>query len=342
MRTALLAALFALTAPLAARADRVGASSAEFLRLGAGARALGMGEAYTAVAEGPEAAYWNPAGVAHARRIELGYTRSELAAGLHHDHVAVAAPVPRLGGGLAASFTRLSQDSIAQVDATNRSRGSFSPHSSALAVTYAREFLNDEHEAVNEKYFGDSWNVPHAIHPIYEENEPWTGQIAVGATLKFVNENLGTRSASTIAGDFGAMYRPSDMQSLIMAGAVRHLGGRLRFIAESQPLPTEAALAVAYDARFENWRLLPSFEADAPYAGNFYGKLGIDCSRHLGKNLTAALRFGYNSRSAVDLGALSGLTAGVGIRAGALTFDTAFQLQGAMGGALRISVGWRF
>ncbi len=38
------------------------ATAAEFSQIGAGARSLGMGEAYTAVADGPDAVYWNPGG----------------------------------------------------------------------------------------------------------------------------------------------------------------------------------------------------------------------------------------------------------------------------------------
>lgn len=342
MRAALLAGLFALGAPVAAWANRIGASSAEFLRLGAGGRALGMGEAYTAVAEGPEGVYWNPAGVAHVRSLELGYTRAELPGGLHHDFVAVAAPAALIGGGVAVSFTRLSQESLDRVDASNHALGRFSPHSEAIALSYGREFLTDDPDGINEKYFGNNWSVPNAIHPLFEEREPWTGQVALGATAKFVNEDLGTRSASTFAGDVGAMFRPVDLHDLILGGALRHLGGRLRFISESQPLPAEAAVGVAYDARFEDWRVLPAFEAGAPYAGNIYGKIGVECSRRLGREMWAALRFGYNSRSAIELGPLTGLTAGVGVRSGALSFDAAFQPQAVLGETLRLSLGWKF
>jgi len=44
--------------------QRVGTSAAQFLKIGIGARALGMGEAFVAVANDAEALYWNPAGIA--------------------------------------------------------------------------------------------------------------------------------------------------------------------------------------------------------------------------------------------------------------------------------------
>ncbi|NMC43939.1 MAG: hypothetical protein GYA46_08465, partial [candidate division Zixibacteria bacterium] len=38
-------------------------STAGFLRVGVGAKAMGLGEAFTAVADDASAVYWNPAGL---------------------------------------------------------------------------------------------------------------------------------------------------------------------------------------------------------------------------------------------------------------------------------------
>ena len=43
----------------------------EFLRLGVGARALGMGGSYVALANDASAAYWNPAGLATLQHAEM-------------------------------------------------------------------------------------------------------------------------------------------------------------------------------------------------------------------------------------------------------------------------------
>jgi hypothetical protein len=43
--------------------QRNGTAAAQFLKIGVGARSLGMGEAYTAISNDAEALYWNPAGM---------------------------------------------------------------------------------------------------------------------------------------------------------------------------------------------------------------------------------------------------------------------------------------
>ena len=43
--------------------QRVGISTAQFLKIGVGARSIGMGESFVAVADDAEALYWNPAGL---------------------------------------------------------------------------------------------------------------------------------------------------------------------------------------------------------------------------------------------------------------------------------------
>lgn len=342
MRLLLLGVLLAAAAPARALVQNVGTSAAEFLRLGAGARSLGMGDASTAVADGPEAVYWNPAGLGALTRPEIAYSRSELPGGVHHDFLAVAAPWARARGTFAFAVTRLTQDKLAMTDAANQPQGDFGPHSEAYAFAYGTAFADNDPMTGARDYFRENWNLPRVDRPYDEEPEPWTGEISAGLSVKAISESLGARRASTWALDGGGSYRPSWMHELIVAGAARHIGGKIKFIHEAEPLPGELAASVAYDARVDAWRLLPALEVDAPYAGNFYGKLGFEASCPVASGMSAAARLGYSSRTAPDLGALSGLTAGVGLQAGGFKFDAAFAPMGVLGQAMRLGVGWKF
>ena len=342
MRAALLAGLLVAAAPAGALQTDVGAASAQFLQIGGGARSLGMGEAYTAVAEGPDAVYWNPAGLSRMSRPEAVYARTELPAGLHHDFLAVGLPSELLGGTFALGVTRLSQESLALVDASNQARGSFAPHSEAYALAYGRAFGSNDSVSRSREYFRENWNVPRADHPYEDDKEPWTGEVAVGLSLKMIQENLGTRSASAFAVDGGGLFRPADHHELIVAGAFRNVGSKLTFISEREPLPGELAVSVAYDERADDWRLLPALEVAAPYAGNVYGKIGLEASKRLSEGASAAMRLGYTSVSAADLGILSGVTAGVGLKVERFSFDAAFQPMALLGESFRLGVGWTF
>lgn len=343
MKTGIIAVLLLLPGAAAALQNETGAAASEFLRLGAGARSLGMGEASTAVSLGPEAVYWNPAGLARTNRPEVGYSRTELPVGLHLDYGAVVVPVRLLRGTLAFAMTRFSQDSLDMVDAANRARGSFAPHSEVYALAYGHQFAGGDPVEDARDFFGDSWNVPNMARPLGYEQEPWTGEISAGISVKMIDESLGSRTAATAAVDFGALFRPVDLHDLILAGAVRHLGGRQRFINDSAPLPAEFAAAAAYEARAgRSWRFLPALEAVLPYAGNPYAKLGFEVEHLVDEGILAALRLGYGSRTAPDLGPLSGITAGVGLRIRRFSFDAGFQPMGELGQSFRLGVGWRF
>src|SRR5580765_128324 len=81
--------------------QRAGTSSATFLRIGIGARAVGMGETFVAVANDPSAIYWNPAGLASLQRRELSFSHVQWPADVHFEHLTLILPSRRFGGSIA-------------------------------------------------------------------------------------------------------------------------------------------------------------------------------------------------------------------------------------------------
>src|SRR5512143_2302252 len=68
-----------------------GTSGAQFLKLGAGARAAAMGDAQVACVDNVDATYWNPAGLADVDGAEISATQNNWLVGSQYQTVAGAA-----------------------------------------------------------------------------------------------------------------------------------------------------------------------------------------------------------------------------------------------------------
>jgi len=121
--------------------------SNEFLNIGVGARALGMGNVQAALAGDATAGYWNPAGLlALERKYHIVLMHSELFAGIaKNDFAAFAMPLDS-SSALAVSVIRLGVDDIADTRRLQNEFGYiqydsirfFSVADYALLLSYAR------------------------------------------------------------------------------------------------------------------------------------------------------------------------------------------------------------
>jgi len=58
--------------------SRVAQRGANFLEIGVGARGRAMGDAYTGLASGATATYWNPAGLGSVERFTVAFSSLEI------------------------------------------------------------------------------------------------------------------------------------------------------------------------------------------------------------------------------------------------------------------------
>jgi len=112
-RIALFAILFTLPLAGLARADKY---AGEFLRVPAGARAVGMGGAFVALADDGSAPFWNPAGLALLGAREILYQHAEQFGGAaNYDFGSFSFPIAKEGKRsqtAAVSLIRLGVDDI--------------------------------------------------------------------------------------------------------------------------------------------------------------------------------------------------------------------------------------
>lgn len=67
--------------------QRSGTAAVQFLKIGVGARAIGMGESFTAVANDASALYWNPAGIVEFKNHQLLVSHINWLVDIKHDFI---------------------------------------------------------------------------------------------------------------------------------------------------------------------------------------------------------------------------------------------------------------
>ena len=72
---------------------KAGGSGSQFLKIGVGARAMGMGGAFGGVADDITALYWNPAGIASLKGVNLGFEYNSWFGDMKHSFVGLEFPL---------------------------------------------------------------------------------------------------------------------------------------------------------------------------------------------------------------------------------------------------------
>jgi hypothetical protein len=173
-----------------------GKYAGEFMAIGVGGRALGLGGAYAALATDVTAGYWNPAGLSHIIYPQIALMHDEQFGSLvNYDYGSVALPVGR-NTSMGISIIRLGVDDIpdtrnAGVDANGN-------------VTYdPLEFTRIDPSRVT--YFNSAdW----AFYFTYSKKH--SDDFSYGANVKILRRELGDNSATGVGFDLGLWYAPFD------------------------------------------------------------------------------------------------------------------------------------
>lgn len=288
-------------------------SGATFLKIGTGARPAALGGAYTALAGDVDALYYNPGGLGHMARAELGATHTEWLLGTKFDFVGFAQPT-RLGT-LGIGVTRLATGNEEGRGENRQASSGFQAADTAYTLSYAR---------------------PLSASPFS------SGKLSVGGNLKLLRSEIGPYSAQTVAMDFGAQQRLAG-DRLALGMAVLNVGRGMKFLDQRDPLPLTVSAGIAY-------RLAGPLNLAMDIRREVYDQrtdVGVGTEYALFPALS--LRMGYASASAAGmvgrggpLGALGGMGAGLGFKGRGYRADYTFTPFGDLGNVQRLSLGARF
>lgn len=187
-----------------------------FLKLGAGSRSVGMGEAYAAIANDASGTYWNPAGLANLSGTELMFTHNKWLQDITNEFAAVGFRAGKNAFGISFMSTNIGGIER-RVQASAEPLDVLSAHDIMLGLSYAR----------------------------------WLGEnLSLGTTVKYLYQKIYIESAAGLAVDLGLQYT-TPLQGLKTGVVLQNFGFMSKLQEESTELPQTIRVGLAYQLPFQ-------------------------------------------------------------------------------------------
>lgn len=195
--------------------NRVGTTAAQFLKIGAGARPIAMGGAYTALSEDILSIYWNPAGLARIVGAgEATFNHAEWLADTQYDFAAFSLNAGNVGSfGFQVISFRTPEEIVRTVKNPNGTGQVWDANSISIGVTYAKNL---------------------------------TDRFSIGFTGKFVQESLFNETARGAAFDIGVLYN-TPFTNVTLGAAITNFGTKMKLdgrdiFFNEDPLPEQGSV----------------------------------------------------------------------------------------------------
>ncbi len=171
--------------------SKVGSTASPFLNIGNGARAIGMGSAFTGTANDISALYWNPAGASRVGTNSAMFTQSNWIADIKYNWVAGMMDIGDLGTiGVSLTYLDYGDMEITTMSDQEGTGQYFSAHDMAFGITYAANL---------------------------------TDRFSIGGSVKYIENKIWEVSASTVAFDLGILFY-SDFAGIRLGATITNLG----------------------------------------------------------------------------------------------------------------------
>ena len=153
--------------------DKSGTTAAQFLKIGVGAQAMGVGGAFVAATDDVYSLYWNPAGITKVSRVTFAGAYTQWFADITHQFFGLVLPIDGSSAvGFHAIFLNIDPIEITTIDRPHGTGEFFDANDLAVGVSYARRLTN---------------------------------LFAMGITGKYLQQSIYNESAGTFAFDIGSM-----------------------------------------------------------------------------------------------------------------------------------------
>jgi hypothetical protein len=285
-----------------------GTTGFQFMKMTYSARALAMGNAFTALSDDPDAVHFNPAGLTQINSKQLKTNYINYLDGMNGGSAAYV--MPDLNNYNLAFFVKyLNSGDIEKTELTSKDayvqNGTFSASNLLLGISVAK--------TINEN-------------------------LDLGLTAKFDLEQLDDESASAVAFDLGILHQTKN-EKLKIGASLKNVGKQITYYSDSEyneKMPTEASLGAKFTF---NEKTLAVLDVNKPLDNDVYAKFGLE--HQLIKILT--LRAGFDSRAGNyraggDYESVSGISAGFGVNYRNYMVDYGIASMGGLGWNNQISL----
>lgn len=283
--------------------SKTGTVAAEFLQIGVGERAMGLGGAFVAMADDISALYWNPAGITHIESYGISLSKTNWITDLELDYVgAVYRLRPNAVVGFSLQWMGYPPLEVRTEMYPDGTGETFDGYDMAAGLTYGLKV---------------------------------TDRFRLGGTLKLIRQKIWHTSAQTAAMDVGTQFETDLPGRLVIGAVIRNFGGQMKmegrdlraFIdpdpnslgnndrvpvnleTDAWPLPMVFQFGVAawlIDTRMHKMRV----ELDALHPNSNHESLNMGLEYSFQDRFD--VRAGYNSMFLPD--SESGVTVGMGLR----------------------------
>jgi opacity protein-like surface antigen len=175
---------------------KTGTTSAAFLKIGVGSRAIGMGGAFVGTASDISAMYWNPAGLATLNGSEATFNHVSWFADVQYDFAGVALSLSEFGTlGAFVNVLTMDEMDVRTIEMPEGTGERFKAGGIELGLSYARSL---------------------------------TDQFSIGFNAKYIREDLWHMSSMSFALDVGVLYKIAVLNELRLGANIANFGPKMK------------------------------------------------------------------------------------------------------------------
>lgn len=288
--------------------SKAGTAAYSFLKIGVGARAVSMGNAFVGMADDESAIYYNPAGLNQIPGYALSSGYHSYVADIQGGYLSAVLPWGENRKiGLSVNYLNFGDTPL--TNQTGEVQGTFGGGDLAISAAYAQSLVEN---------------------------------LDIGLTGKFIYESVDSFSSTGLAMDIGLLYHFPEGNTRIGVAA-SNLGFQLSGLSEEHkdPLPIMLKAGIAHKMHGAPFNVVADggkFSDNDFFVGGGVEFTGVEMMR---------LRVGYNTigsdyKTGGDNENLAGLSFGLGLIFNKLSFDYAYVPYADLGNSHRVYIARRW